>query len=218
MKSLLRVFVPTLMIAAVAGLTGCATKGYVNTRLDELAANHTQRLDALQRDQAALQNSTTEAMSRAETASKDATEAREMALGKVGLEEIGTSTVYFGFNKDELSPESAAALDQVTQTIVQNPYCIVDVYGFADPRGSDHYNLDLGQRRANEVVRYLVDKTSSNLSRFAAVSYGERPLARRAADSAENSHQRRVVVSLLKRVPPTATGEAKPQAPVAQLP
>ena len=136
MKSLLRVFVPTLMIVAAAGLTGCATKGYVNTRLDELAANHTQRLDALTRDQATLQNSTTDALTRAETASKDAAEAREIALGKVGLEEIGTSTVYFGFNKDELSSESASALDQVTQQIVQNPYCIVDVYGFADPKGT----------------------------------------------------------------------------------
>lgn len=219
MKSLLRVFVPTLMIVAAAGLTGCATKGYVNTRLDELATNHSQRLDALTRDQATLQNSTTEALTRAETASKDAAEAREIALGKVGLEEIGTSTVYFGFNKDELSSESASALDQVTQQIIQNPYCIVDVYGFADPKGSDRYNLDLGQRRANEVVRYLVDKSSSNLSRFAAVSYGERPMSRRAPQSLENSHQRRVVVSLLKRVPaPPATGETKPQAPVAQLP
>lgn len=218
MKSLVRTIVPVLTLAALSGLTGCATKGYVNTRLDELAANHTQRLDALERDQGTLQNSTHDALTRAETAAKDAAEAREMALGKVGLEEIGTSTIYFGFNKDVLTDESAAALDQVAQQITQNPYCIVDVYGFADPRGADRYNLDLGQRRANEVVRYLADHSSSNLGRFAAVSYGERPLTRRAPESADHAHQRRVVVSLLKRVPPTGNGEAKAATPVAQLP
>ena len=152
MKSLFRIVTPSLIVLAIGGLTGCATKGYVNTRVDNLATEHTQRLDALTRDQATLQNSTTEALTRAESASKDAAEAREFALGKVGLEEVGTSTVYFGFNKDELSSESASALDAVAQQITENPYCIVDVYGFADPRGSDRYNLDLGQRRATEVV------------------------------------------------------------------
>lgn len=217
MKSLKSFVIPGMILCVAVSVTGCATKGYVNNRIDELGL--TQRMDALTRDQATLQNSTADALSRAESAAAMAAEAREIALGKVGIQELASTTIYFGFNKDELTDESRQALEGFASQIAEEPASIVDVYGFADPVGSDRYNLDLGQRRASEVVRYLAEQSSSNLGRFAAVSYGERSFRGREVTGDDHSQYRRVVVSLLKRVPPTGTGDAKGAKPVAnQLP
>jgi outer membrane protein OmpA-like peptidoglycan-associated protein len=185
-----------MLTLLVLGAAGCATKGYVNDRI----ASVTGDVDGLRRETAELRNSTEEAMARAATAADSASEARQMALGRVGLEEIDSYTVYFDFNSDELKSDATATLDQAAARLNRHPEAIVDVYGFADPTGPDRYNLDLGHRRAMEVLRHLVDGTPHNLSRFAAVSFGERPLHGRTPDG-DSDRQRRVVVSVLRRVP-----------------
>jgi peptidoglycan-associated lipoprotein len=187
----------TALYAALAGTTflgGCATKGYVNKQVDAQA----------QKDQvqfAELQNSTSDALARAKTASGTADEARELALGKAGLEEINRYTVFFAFNSDKLRDSENGTLDQAANEIQSHPEAIIDVYGFADPSGPDNYNLELGQRRASEVVRYLIGAAPNQLSKFAAVSFGERDLSGMTAQSEEHASQRRVVVSLIRRIP-----------------
>lgn len=188
------------LVLLLASATGCATKGYVNDRIAAVTGD----IDGLKRETAELRNSTDEALARAATAADSASEARQLALGRVGLEEIDTHTVYFDFDSDTLTPEAEATLDQAAARIQRHPEAIVDVYGFADATGPDRYNLDLGQRRAMEVVRHLVDRTPHNLSRFAAVSFGERSLHGRAPDGDSDRH-RRVVVSVLRRIPLDAT-------------
>jgi outer membrane protein OmpA-like peptidoglycan-associated protein len=177
------------VLAAVVS-TGCATKGYVNRRVDEVKV-----------ETAELRNSTQEALARARTASGTADEARDLALGRAGLEEVNRYSVFFRFDSDEIDDSERSTLDRAADEIASRPEVIVDVYGFADPTGPDRYNLSLGQRRAEEVVRYLAANSPTHLSRYAAVSYGERGLAGMEAESAENSRQRRVVVSLIRRIP-----------------
>jgi outer membrane protein OmpA-like peptidoglycan-associated protein len=189
----------TLIMAVVAALpfAGCATKGYVNNRVAELRTETGQRMDT-------LQNSTADALARAESASGSAIEARELALGRAGLEEISSTTVLFGFDRDELTDDAMASLDQVAREIQLHPEVIIDVYGFADPTGSERYNLDLGQRRAMAVMRHLVDQTPGQLSKYAAVSFGEQPMRGREVTGG-NSEARRVVVSLIRRIPLATT-------------
>jgi|GEM_PF-1164618 len=187
----------TAVCAALAGTTflgGCATKGYVNKQIDA----HNQK-DEVQFSE--LRNSTNDALARAKTASGTADEARELALGKAGLEEINRYTVFFAFNSDELRDSENGTLDQAANEIQSHPEAIIDVYGFADPAGPDGYNLELGQRRANEVVRYMIGASPNQLSKFAAVSFGERDLSGMTASSEEHASQRRVVVSLIRRIP-----------------
>ena len=198
------------LICAMAGSTfGCATKGYVRKQVDGLRQeNETQFAE--------LRNSTNDALARAKTASGTAEEARELALGKAGLEEINRYTVFFKFNSADLRDSETGTLDQAANEIMGHPEAIVDVYGFADPSGPDNYNLDLGQRRANEVMRYLVMASPNQLSKFAAVSFGERDLQGMSAASDESASQRRVVVSVIRRIPlgegtsPTAEIIAQP--------
>jgi outer membrane protein OmpA-like peptidoglycan-associated protein len=189
------------MLPALLVFTGCATKGYVNGRIDDLRTAHESRLGTLDRETAELRNSTQDALQRAESASGDATEARDMALGRAGLTEVSSHTVFFAFDSDDLNDEARSALDQAALEIQRQPEVIVDIYGFTDEIGPDRYNYDLGQRRAMAAMRYLVESTPGQLSKFAAVSFGEKSLAAKPADSPDRARNRRVVVSLIKRIP-----------------
>ena len=188
---------PAAAFIATTLASGCATKGYVNDRLDEVRRADEENATALAR----LENSTEEALERARLAADSAGGARELALGHAGLEEINRYTVYFSFDSDLLLDTETGTLQEAATEISAHPEAIVDVYGFADPAGPDGYNLDLGQRRATEVVRYLVAASPHQLSRYAAVSFGERDLADMTSPAQDNEQSRRVVISLIRRIP-----------------
>jgi outer membrane protein OmpA-like peptidoglycan-associated protein len=68
-------------------------------------------------------------------------------------------TVQFEFDKDIIKPESFELLNEVAETILRNPQAgRVQVQGHTDDRGRPAYNLDLSQRRADAVMRYLIGR------------------------------------------------------------
>lgn len=82
--------------------------------------------------------------------------------------------VYFEFDKWDLSAQAKKTLAEQTATLKQNPAAAILVEGYADERGTHEYNLALGERRAQEVRRYLADLGLSNTVKV--ISYGkERP-------------------------------------------
>jgi outer membrane protein OmpA-like peptidoglycan-associated protein len=139
-------------------------------------------------------------MARADAAMNTADGMRDLALGKAGFREASHHQVYFAFDSAELSSEAQGTLSQVAQEIADNPHYLVDLYGFTDPTGDANYNLTLGHRRADAVMRYLLENTPGQLSRFQSVSFGEMvPNDPYAADS--NDQRRQVVISLVERIP-----------------
>ncbi|XZG71547.1 OmpA family protein [Chitinibacteraceae bacterium HSL-7] len=84
------------------------------------------------------------------------------------------SEVLFGFNKSELKPEGKDALDQligeVTSLNATDGAAVV--VGHTDRIGSEKYNQELGQRRAQAVVDYLVSK-GAPADKLSAESRGE---------------------------------------------
>nr|WP_290224436.1 OmpA family protein [Trichocoleus desertorum] len=64
--------------------------------------------------------------------------------------------IHFALDKDTISPESAAVLDQIAGVLREYPFIVVDIEGHTDPRASDAYNLDLGRRRALAARNYLL--------------------------------------------------------------
>ena len=94
-------------------------------------------------------------------------------------------------------------LDEVVALLQSRPDLIVDIYGFADPAGPAAYNLQLGQRRADAVQRYLVGQTVGPMNRYAAISFGEARSSRVAKDLIDSgAGQRRVAISLFERTSP----------------
>lgn len=89
----------------------------------------------------------------------------------------GLYTVYFDFDKSDLTPEAKQLLQKNAQWIQAHPAYKIVIEGHCDARGSIEYNLALGERRAKAVKRYLM-QLGVPQSRLSTVSYGkERPIA-----------------------------------------
>ncbi|MEO5580999.1 MAG: peptidoglycan-associated lipoprotein Pal, partial [Gemmatimonadaceae bacterium] len=98
-----------------------------------------------------------------------------------------TAPIYFDFDKSDIRSDAAATLDRKIPWLQANPGMRIRIEGNADERGSDEYNLALGQRRAASAKRYLVEK-GVDAGRFDLVSYGEeRPVC---TESNEDCWQR----------------------------
>ena len=81
-------------------------------------------------------------------------------------------TVYFGYDKDDLTEAARATLRQNANWLKANPQWNVILEGHCDERGTIEYNLALGQRRANAVRSYLAS-LGVEAARVRTVSYGE---------------------------------------------
>ena len=190
-----------LALAGVLLLSGCATKGFVNTELESLRAQMEAKDDELALSLEEVRNSASEALARAEIAAGESSEARELALGRIGYRIADSYTVSFGHDSAALTPEALGVLGEVAARIRNHPEYLVDVYGYTDGAGSASYNLMLGQRRAESVMRHLVAQAPEELRRYAAVSFGEENPGPDAAQS------RRVEVNLVLRVAPSDPDE-----------
>ena len=81
--------------------------------------------------------------------------------------------VYFATNKDRILKKSFGVLDQVATVLIRYTNLKkIRVEGHTDDRGRDKYNLDLSQRRAESVMKYLTEKGVAP-ERLEAVGYGE---------------------------------------------
>ncbi len=87
--------------------------------------------------------------------------------------------VRYAYNKADLQVNeevnSKDSLDFLYQVLVDNPTIIIELQAHTDSRGSDAYNLDLSQRRAQSCVDYLVSKGVPS-ERMEAKGYGMRKL------------------------------------------
>jgi peptidoglycan-associated lipoprotein len=83
--------------------------------------------------------------------------------------------VYFDFDKADLGPDARQALNANVQVLRSNGQLRLTVEGHCDERGTNEYNLALGERRARAVRDYLV-AAGIDATRISIISYGkERP-------------------------------------------
>jgi peptidoglycan-associated lipoprotein len=88
-----------------------------------------------------------------------------------------TQMTFFQLDKSDLTDQDQATLAAKIPILAANPSVAIRVAGNCDDRGSDEYNLALGQRRAQTAKRYLTDHGIAD-NRIAIVSYGkERPIS-----------------------------------------
>lgn len=80
--------------------------------------------------------------------------------------------IFYEFDRAELTPQSTEALDLLINMLEQNPHVTIELSAHCDYRGNDAYNQRLSQRRAESVVRYLIQHGVA-ADRLTAVGYGE---------------------------------------------
>jgi peptidoglycan-associated lipoprotein len=84
----------------------------------------------------------------------------------------GLQLIYFDFDSSSLRPDALETLRQNAEKIKKNPNVIIQVAGHCDERGTQEYNLALGERRALSVRSHLIQLGVSG-DRMITISYGE---------------------------------------------
>jgi peptidoglycan-associated lipoprotein len=119
-----------------------------------------------------------------------AEEARRNAGAIAEMRAALTKTIYFDYDKDEIRADQRAALDAKVPILTGNPGLRIRIAGHTDSRGSDEYNLALGQRRSASAKRYLVSRGIAE-GRIDVVSFGEeRPAAQGENEDAWGKNRR----------------------------
>jgi len=107
------------------------------------------------------------------------------------------NNIYFDFDRYELKLESFSELDRVYKFLNDNPEIKVEISAHTDAVGSDEYNLELSQQRAESVVNYLITK-GINSDRLIAKGYGEsQPVADNEIEEGK-ALNRRVEMKIVK--------------------
>jgi peptidoglycan-associated lipoprotein len=101
------------------------------------------------------------------------TQVAAVDLGRQGVAAAAIDRiVLFDFDSDAIRPEFRALIDAHAQRLVANRNLRLVIEGHADERGGREYNLALGQRRAEAVLRSLV-LLGAREAQIEAVSFGE---------------------------------------------
>lgn len=101
-----------------------------------------------------------------------------------------TAVVHFDYDQSDIRAEDRPTLDAKVPILQANPGVTLRIAGHTDERGSDEYNLALGQRRAAAAKKYLVDHGIAD-SRIETISYGEeRPVAQGSDETAWAQNRR----------------------------
>lgn len=123
-------------------------------------------------------------------AADSAAAAARMAAAAGTVRATLTAAVHFDYDQSDLRPDDRAILDAKIPILQANPTVRIRVAGHTDERGSDEYNLALGQRRAATVKRYLIDHGIAD-ARIETISYGEeRPVAQGSDETAYAQNRR----------------------------
>ena len=109
-------------------------------------------------------------------------------------EPLSLQNIYFEFDKSRITPEAEAVLKNNARWMMENPSAAVTIEGHCDERGTDEYNMALGDRRAQSAKQYLI-RLGIDPVRFETVSYGEeRPADPRHNEEAWSKNRRAVFV------------------------
>ncbi len=97
--------------------------------------------------------------------------------GEMNRDRFVNEDIFFQFDSSALTPEAQDILNAKADWMQQHPEVSVVIEGHCDSRGTNEYNIALGERRAEGVKNYIMSLGISG-SRVRTISYGEeRPLA-----------------------------------------
>lgn len=158
-----------IMLAMLLALGVSCAKKQVTMETQEMAADESQQ----SAEDEAARREAEEARLREQRAreARQRQEASSMseAARRAAFED---EEIHFDFDKYVLTPQAMMVLDDKAAYLREHPEVRVLVEGHCDDRGSNEYNLALGDRRANSAKNYLV-KSGVAESQVTTISYGE---------------------------------------------
>jgi len=168
-KHTLRVVVPVLILIAVVGFFGCAKR----PALTQASAPAPTAAMAPPPPAAAAPAQEAPAAS---PPAPIAAAAPTPPAPKDFADEAALKDIHFDFDRSNIRADAATTLDSHVEWLRSHANMIVLVEGHCDERGTNEYNLALGERRTRAAINYLIARGIAS-DRFTSVSYGEeRPL------------------------------------------
>lgn len=105
---------------------------------------------------------------------------------------VATRGILFDVNSDAIKIQSAPTLDEIGTMLQDHPDLRISIEGHTDSDGEEAFNLELSERRAASVKRYLVETYEIDPSRLETAGFGEsRPVA--SNDTSEGKQKNRRV-------------------------
>jgi len=104
--------------------------------------------------------------------------------------EAEVQDIFFDYDKYDIRGDAQAPLAQDAKYLLSHPDAKIVIGGYCDERGSDEYNLALGQKRADAAKKVLVDAGVAG-SRIRVISYGkEKPFCTQSTESCWQKNRR----------------------------
>jgi peptidoglycan-associated lipoprotein len=167
-KKLWIVLALTLIIPGLLFTASCAKKA---VKEESMASQQAEKEAAMKAAEKAKQEEMEKQRAMQEEKLKEEARMKQMAMDAFVNDDI-----HFDFDSSTLTPEAQEILKKKAQWLQDNPDKKTTVEGNCDERGTNAYNLALGDRRAASAKAFLVDLGIS-ASRITTISYGEeRPI------------------------------------------
>lgn len=114
-------------------------------------------------------------------------------------EALAAYTIHFAFDSSEVNPADMDNIAAVAKYMADHPTYALEIEGHCDERGTDDYNLALGERRANSA-REAVTASGLDAARSVTKSYGESmPVATGTDEASYAANRRGVFVVILPK-------------------
>ena len=239
-----RTSLTVLLAITIAATVGCSSKKYVREQttplinktneLDDMTAKNSRDIkDVDSRAQAGIQQVQAKAAEvdqkataagqqadQAQTSANNATHRVDSLTNTVAnldnYRVVNETAVLFGFDKDNLSKDAKAALDQLASGVPNTKGYIITVEGGTDSTGSSDYNYGLSQRRADSVIQYLASQHNVPAYKIYLIGLGKDKPAEPNNTREGRAKNRRVDVRLMTNSTDTSapaqttTGQATP--------
>ena len=168
-------------------ISGCATKSFVATQLSATETKLTQRADTQEAklretaDRAGASRQAIDEMgalaSDAKTQAASALDAEARLAQRLAdrnkLRLLETRSIYFDSGKTEIRSGDMSELEDVAKALKADANAILELQGFADPRGNDRQNNELARERVEAVTRYLVQRYDIELRQLRGFAMGK---------------------------------------------
>ena len=204
---------------------GCATENFVQTQLGASESKLSQRADTqemklretetkLRETEAKLREAEAklrDTADRADEVGALASDAKARALSAHDAQArlaqrladrnkfrvLDTGSIYFDSGKTDIRDRDTNELEDAAKTLKGDANVILELQGFADPRGNDRDNNELARDRVEAVIRYLVQRHGIELRQLRAVAMGKAALVGEKPSAEALAKARRVDIRLL---------------------
>jgi peptidoglycan-associated lipoprotein len=99
-------------------------------------------------------------------------EAAQQKMLQDQINAVESEKIYFDYDKSDLKPESQSILENKAKFLQANPAYSLTIEGNCDERGTNEYNLALGERRADAAKKFL-NSIGISEDKITTISYGE---------------------------------------------